>query len=71
MHALALALNWAASLGYAERNPAEVDCLASELIELSTRHNFVYWLALGAFSVAGRVALPVTPQQALRGSSTE
>jgi adenylate cyclase len=48
MHALALALNWAASLGYAERNPAEVDCLASELIELSTRHNFVYWLALGA-----------------------
>jgi serine/threonine protein kinase/tetratricopeptide (TPR) repeat protein len=48
MHALALALNWAASLGYAERNPAEVDRLASELIELSTRHNFVYWLALGA-----------------------
>jgi len=48
MHALALALNWAASLGYAERNPAEVDCLASELIELSTRHNFVYRLALGA-----------------------
>ena len=48
MHALALALNWAASLGYAERNPAEVDRLASDLIELSTRHNFVYWLALGA-----------------------
>ena len=47
-HALALALNWAASLGYAERNPAEVDRLASELVELSTRHNFVYWLALGA-----------------------
>ena len=48
MTALALALNWAASLGYAERNPAEVDRLASELIELSTRHNFGYWLALGA-----------------------
>jgi hypothetical protein len=48
MHALALALNWAASLGYAERNPGEVDRLASDLIELSTRHNFVYWLALGA-----------------------
>jgi tetratricopeptide (TPR) repeat protein len=48
MNTLALALNWAASLGYAERNPAEVDRLASELIELSTRHNFVYWLALGA-----------------------
>jgi tetratricopeptide (TPR) repeat protein len=48
MNTLALALNWAASLGYAERNPAEVDRLASQLIELSTRHNFVYWLALGA-----------------------
>jgi len=48
MNTLALALNWAASLGFAERNPAEVDCLASNLIELSTRHNFVYWLAIGA-----------------------
>ena len=48
MNALALALNWAADLGYYERNPAEVDRLASDLIELSTRHNFVYWLAIGA-----------------------
>jgi tetratricopeptide (TPR) repeat protein len=48
MNALALALNWAAILGRCERNPAEVDRLASDLIELSTRHNFVYWLALGA-----------------------
>ena len=47
-NALALALNWAASLAYYERNPAEVDRLASDLIELSTRHNFVYWLAVGA-----------------------
>ena len=47
-HALALALAWAASLGYAECNPAEVDRLASELIELSTRQNFLFWLALGA-----------------------
>jgi tetratricopeptide (TPR) repeat protein len=46
--ALALALSWAAFFGYAERNPAEVDRLASDLIELSTRHNFVYWLAIGA-----------------------
>jgi len=43
-HALALALNWAVAYG---RNFAEVDRLASDLIELSTRHNFVYWLALG------------------------
>ena len=48
MNALAFALAWAAGLGTAERNPAEVDRLASELIELSTRHNFVYWLAVGA-----------------------
>jgi serine/threonine protein kinase/tetratricopeptide (TPR) repeat protein len=47
MHALALALNWAAKLADCERNPAEVDRLASELIELSTRYNFVYWLAIG------------------------
>jgi adenylate cyclase len=46
--ALALALDWAAALGNCERNPAEVDRLASEMIELSTRHNFVFWLAVGA-----------------------
>jgi tetratricopeptide (TPR) repeat protein len=48
MHALALALDWAAMLGNCERNPSEVDRLASELIELSTRHGFVYWRARGA-----------------------
>ena len=48
MNSLAMALAWAASLAGAERNPAEVDRLASDLIELSTRHNFVYWLAIGA-----------------------
>src|SRR5258707_4592612 len=30
-----------------ERNPAEVDRFASDLIELSTRDNFVLWLATG------------------------
>ena len=29
-----------------ERNPAEVDRLTSDLIELSTRQNFAYWLQL-------------------------
>jgi tetratricopeptide (TPR) repeat protein len=48
MNALALALNWAAMLGNCERNPSEVDRLASELIELSTRHGFVHWRARGA-----------------------
>ena len=48
MHALAVALTYAADLAYNERNPAEVDRLASEMIELSTRHNFAQWLAVGA-----------------------
>jgi serine/threonine protein kinase len=47
MNALALAIAWATGLGHAERNPAEVNRLASEMIELSTRHNFVFWLAVG------------------------
>jgi hypothetical protein len=45
LYGLALALNWAAALATSERDPAEADRFASELIELSTRHNFVYWLA--------------------------
>jgi predicted ATPase len=49
-NALALALNWAAVLATYERDPAEADRFASELIELSTRHNFVYWLATGQIS---------------------
>jgi predicted ATPase len=48
MHALALALYWAARVGTDERNPAEVERVASDLIELCTRYNFVYWLAVGA-----------------------
>jgi hypothetical protein len=47
-HALALALGWAAGLATNERNPAEVERCASDLIELSTRHNFVHWIAIGA-----------------------
>jgi tetratricopeptide (TPR) repeat protein len=45
---LAHALSWAANFGYVERNPAEVDRLASELVEVSTRHHLSYWLAQGA-----------------------
>ena len=47
MNGLAMALAWAANRAYHERNPAEVDRLASDLIELSTRQNFAYWLTLG------------------------
>ena len=51
-----------AHLANSERNPAEVDRLASDLIELSTRQNFELWLAVGeihrgwARSVAGGAA---------------
>jgi adenylate cyclase len=48
MHALAVALHFAAYLGHYEHNPTAVEHLASELIELSTRHNFASWLAIGA-----------------------
>jgi hypothetical protein len=47
-NSLALALWSAANFAANERNPAEVDRLATEIIELSTRHNFPHWLALGA-----------------------
>jgi adenylate cyclase len=48
INALAVALQWAANLASCERNPAEVDRLATESVELSTRYNFVHWLAWGA-----------------------
>ena len=53
-HGLALALYFAAGLAHFERNPAEVERLASDLIALSTRHNFAYFLA-GAAILRGWV----------------
>jgi predicted ATPase len=49
MHALAMALWLAGFLGHFERNPAKVERLASDVIELSTRHQFASWLAGGEF----------------------
>jgi predicted ATPase len=45
MHGLALSLYFAGGLSHFQRNPAEVERMASALIELSVRHNFSYWLA--------------------------
>jgi serine/threonine protein kinase/predicted ATPase len=45
--ALAAALLWATMLSHLERNPAKVARLASDLIELSTRQNFAFWLPAG------------------------
>jgi len=47
MHALALALWHAGCLAHFEHNPATVERVASDLIELSTRQNFAFWLAAG------------------------
>jgi tetratricopeptide (TPR) repeat protein len=60
--ALAGALHFAAILSHLERNTAELERLVSNLIELSTCHNFAVWLAGGqifcgwARSVSGRTA---------------
>ena len=47
MYGLGLALWFTGFLGHFERNPPKVEHLASDLIELSTRHQFAYWLAGG------------------------
>jgi tetratricopeptide (TPR) repeat protein len=47
MHALVIALWNAGILAHYQRNPAEVEGLASDLIELSTRQNFAWFLAGG------------------------
>ena len=49
-NSLAVALHFAAFLARYERNPAEVERFSSDLIELSTRQNFPFWLACGAIS---------------------
>jgi len=54
MNALACALYFASVSAVFERNPAEAERLASELIELCTRYNFGFWLA-GAKMVRGWV----------------
>ena len=46
-HALAVALGWATGLAEIEHNSAEVDRLASDLIELSARDTFAQRLAEG------------------------
>jgi predicted ATPase len=62
MHGLAEALAFAGILGCLKRDEAEVGRVASDLIELSTRHHFAQWLTVGqifrgwARSFAGETA---------------
>jgi len=46
-HGLVMALYFAAMLGHFERRTAEVERLATELMEVATRQHFAYWLAVG------------------------
>jgi predicted ATPase len=46
-NSVAVALHFAAYLARYLHRPAEVECLASELIELSTRQHFALWRACG------------------------
>jgi len=61
-HAVAQALYLSVTLAYYERNYSEVERLASDLIELSTRHTFAFYLPVGEIlrgwvrSVSGRTA---------------
>ncbi len=48
MPALTNALFNSGILAHFERNALEAERLASEVIELSTRHNFRFWLAIGS-----------------------
>jgi hypothetical protein len=48
MHGLGVALYFAGSLGHFEGDSLQVEHLASDLLELSTRQNFALWRAAGA-----------------------
>jgi predicted ATPase len=63
MHGLAVALSYAARLAHCERSAAEVERLASDLIELSTRYSFAHWVAIGeVFRAWARSALGDTAE---------
>jgi tetratricopeptide (TPR) repeat protein len=61
MHGLAVALYCSTVLAYFERNAAEVEHLSSDLIQLSARHTFAFFLTIGvlfrgwARSVSGNI----------------
>jgi tetratricopeptide (TPR) repeat protein len=48
IHGLVVNLVFAATLEYCECNPSEVERLASDVIEFSTRHHFAHYMAVGA-----------------------
>jgi hypothetical protein len=71
MHALAHALWHAGILAHLERNPAEAERLASEVINCQLVRILHLCCAEQPFSEVGRGALPATQLKAFRGSRTE
>jgi hypothetical protein len=47
MHGLVMALFFVTMLDHFERRTAEVERLATELMEVATRQHFAFWLAIG------------------------
>ena len=64
-YAAAVALFHAAFASHFDGDVAEVERLASDLIELSTRQHFAQWRAGGGFSAAGLEAPPAALKASL------
>jgi hypothetical protein len=71
MPALAVALFFAGYLAHFQGNPAEVERLASDLIELSTRQKFALWLPIGAILRGWARSASGDTDEASRGSKME
>jgi MalT-like TPR region len=65
--ALAQALACAAGVAYFERDPAEVERFASKMIELSTRHHLLHWLALGTIHRGWALCASGNPSEGIPG----
>jgi hypothetical protein len=77
MVGLAAALHFSAYIAHYNLNAIEVEHFGSELIDLSTRHNFSYWLATGtifcgwARSLSGNVAQGISWNRGLSGNGRD
>jgi predicted ATPase len=65
MVGLATALHFSAYNAHYDLNAIEVERFGSDLIELSTRHNFSYWLATGTIFCSWARSLSVDAAQGI------
>ena len=70
-YAIAIALNFAAHLAHFEGSYTKVERLASDLIEHSTRQNFVLWLAIATVFRGWACSMAVAQLKESLGSTTE